>query len=222
MLCALGIMNYHQVCSYRCIASYESPLLESFSLCILQVRRDIRMCQLLTHSAIIFLSWHTETQLLGVGCHTANCTRPGPNGQFPRTATHTRNGRGHVCRLVWTTAVFLEVQGCTSWLFVHLNGIHRVAAGVNAAYDYFPCQFQLFYRGQVWCPVTTTSVLLFDHHLHALPTCLYYLRPRIPCGTIPFSASAPSTVGKYGESATTGYAALRRLVPSTSACLTTA
>lgn len=28
----------------------------------------------------------------------------------------------------------------------------RVAAGVNAAYDYFPCQFQLFYRGQVRLP----------------------------------------------------------------------
>lgn len=29
-----------QVCSYRCIASYESPLLEAFSLCILQVGRQ--------------------------------------------------------------------------------------------------------------------------------------------------------------------------------------
>lgn len=27
-------------------------------------------------------------------------------------------------------------------------GVHRVAAGVNAAYDYFPCQYQLYYRGQ--------------------------------------------------------------------------
>lgn len=32
---------------------------------------------------------------------------------------------------------------------MHIATTHRVAAGVNAAYDYFPCQFQLFYRGQV-------------------------------------------------------------------------
>ncbi len=32
-----GILSLLQVCQYRCIVSYESPLLEQFSLCILQL-----------------------------------------------------------------------------------------------------------------------------------------------------------------------------------------
>ena len=34
----------------------------------------------------------------------------------------------------------------------------RVVAGQNAAYDQFPCQFQIFYRGKaarsMWCALT--------------------------------------------------------------------
>ncbi len=30
------MLRHLQVCSYRCITSYESPLLEDFSLCIIQ------------------------------------------------------------------------------------------------------------------------------------------------------------------------------------------
>ncbi|EFN53021.1 hypothetical protein CHLNCDRAFT_26298, partial [Chlorella variabilis] len=97
------------VCSYRCITSYESRLLEEFSLCIIQkhncfgLSADIPMVpdpapmtswagQPLTHELAedIFIGW-----LVGV-------TGPG-----------------------WWTAGFK-----------------------NAAYDFFPCQFQLFYRGK--------------------------------------------------------------------------
>jgi hypothetical protein len=105
-----------QVCSYRCIVTYESPLLEAFSLCVLQKHNCLGLSaspptlplvhplaafrgQPLTHATAedIFVGWLRDPARCEAG------------------------------RLAW------------SW---------RVVAGVNAAYDSFPCQFQLFYRGK--------------------------------------------------------------------------
>ncbi|GLI62480.1 hypothetical protein VaNZ11_005111 [Volvox africanus] len=119
-----------QVCQYRCIVSYESPLLEQFSLCILQLHNcrnlDAKPPLLpdpapmpsfrgvpLTHGTAeeLFFGWLDE-----------------PGQGAPRSIVlGDRTGKPY------------------SWL---------VAAGKNPAYDYFPCQHQLYYRGrgrgQVW------------------------------------------------------------------------
>ncbi|KAG2453105.1 hypothetical protein HYH02_002436 [Chlamydomonas schloesseri] len=119
-----------QVCQYRCIVSYESPLLEQFSLCILQLHNcrnlDAKPPALpdpapmnsfrgaaLTHEAAedLFIGWLDQPQ------------QGAPAGQH----LGQRPGKRY------------------SWL---------VAAGKNPAYDYFPCQHQLYYRGkgrgQMW------------------------------------------------------------------------
>eukprot|EP00198_Chlamydomonas_reinhardtii_P005706 XP_001695042.1 violaxanthin de-epoxidase-related protein [Chlamydomonas reinhardtii] len=128
--CLNGCTFNDQVCQYRCIVSYESPLLEQFSLCILQLHNcrnlDAKPPALpdpapmtsfrgaaLTHEAAedLFIGWLDQPgQGAPAGQHL---------GQMP--------GKRY------------------SWL---------VAAGKNPAYDYFPCQHQLYYRGkgrgQMW------------------------------------------------------------------------
>ena len=121
----------HQVCSYRCIVSYESPLLEAFSLCVLQKHNCLRLDaairdrpnvqplpefrgQPLTFDAAedIFIGWLPQEQ--SAGSDSGN--------------RRAEDGAGE-----WEP----EVQW--SW---------RVVAGQNAAYDQFPCQYQIFYRGK--------------------------------------------------------------------------
>ncbi|EFJ44124.1 hypothetical protein VOLCADRAFT_95570 [Volvox carteri f. nagariensis] len=119
-----------QVCQYRCIVSYESPLLEQFSLCILQLHNcrnlDAKPPLLpdpapmasfrgapLTHGSAeeLFFGWLDEPR----------------QGAPASSLLGDRKGKPY------------------SWL---------VAAGKNPAYDYFPCQHQLYYkgrgRGQLW------------------------------------------------------------------------
>ncbi|PSC68636.1 violaxanthin de-epoxidase-related [Micractinium conductrix] len=120
--CLQGCEFNDQVCTYRCITSYESPLLEDFSLCIIQkhncfgLTADIPMVpdpaplttwrgEPLTHELAedLFIGWLKED---------------------PSSSLHEEiSGAGELF----------------SW---------RVFAGKNAAYDFFPCQFQLFYRGK--------------------------------------------------------------------------
>lgn len=97
-----------QVCSYRCIASYESPLLEAFSLCILQ-----------------------KHNCLGLNAQPPALPDPAPMSQF-RGLPLTHEAAEDLFIGYFADHPF-------SW---------RVAAGKNPAYDYFPCQFQLFYRGK--------------------------------------------------------------------------
>uniref|UniRef100_A0A061SC93 Violaxanthin de-chloroplastic n=1 Tax=Tetraselmis sp. GSL018 TaxID=582737 RepID=A0A061SC93_9CHLO len=102
--CALN----DQVCSYRCIVSHESPLLEAFSLCILQKH---------------------------------NCL--GNSAEIPMrpkvdAMTHFRGKP-----LTWEVAEQLFI----GWLGNQPSS-WRVVAGKNPAYDYFPCQYQLFYPGK--------------------------------------------------------------------------
>ncbi|KAF7129640.1 hypothetical protein RHSIM_Rhsim10G0148300 [Rhododendron simsii] len=97
-----------QVCNYRCIASYESPNLEEFSLCVLQKHNCLEL------DAKIPTKPHVPPMVKFRGediCH--------------ETAED----------------LFVGWLGSLDWSW-------RVVAGQNAAYDQFPCQYQLFYRGK--------------------------------------------------------------------------
>lgn len=97
-----------QVCNYRCIASYESPNLEAFSLCVLQ-----------------------KNNCLGLDAKVPEKPYVRPMAKF--------RGEG----LCFETAedLFIGWLGYQDWSW-------RVVAGQNPAYDQFPCQYQLFYRGK--------------------------------------------------------------------------
>ncbi|XP_077221359.1 violaxanthin de-epoxidase-like protein [Tasmannia lanceolata] len=97
-----------QVCSYRCIASYESPTLEAFSLCVLQKHNCLEL----------------DSEI---------ATRPyvPPMSMF----------RGEDLSHEIAEDLFVGWLGNLEWSW-------RVVAGQNPAYDQFPCQYQLFYRGK--------------------------------------------------------------------------
>ncbi|KAK2655986.1 hypothetical protein Ddye_009038 [Dipteronia dyeriana] len=97
-----------QVCNYRCIASYESPNLEAFSLCVLQKNNCLQLDAKIPEKPYV-----------------------PPMVKF----------RGE--ELCHETAEDLFV----GWLG-NLDWSWRVVAGQNPAYDQFPCQYQLFYRGK--------------------------------------------------------------------------
>ncbi|KAJ4715523.1 violaxanthin de-epoxidase-related [Melia azedarach] len=97
-----------QVCNYRCIASYESPNLEAFSLCVLQKNNCLELDAKIPEKPYV-----------------------PPMVKF----------RGK--DLCHETAEDLFV----GWLG-NLDWSWRVVAGQNPAYDQFPCQYQLFYRGK--------------------------------------------------------------------------
>ncbi|KAH7861168.1 hypothetical protein Vadar_022506 [Vaccinium darrowii] len=97
-----------QVCNYQCIASYESPNLEEFSLCVLQKHNCLEL------DAKIPTKPHVPPMVKFRGedlCH--------------ETAED----------------LFVGWLGSLDWSW-------RVVAGQNPAYDQFPCQYQLFYRGK--------------------------------------------------------------------------
>ncbi|XP_041008879.1 violaxanthin de-epoxidase, chloroplastic [Juglans microcarpa x Juglans regia] len=97
-----------QVCNYRCIASYESPNLEAFSLCVLQKHNCLEL-----------------------------------DAKIPEKPYVTPMEKFRGKDLCNETAEDLFV----GWLG-SLNWSWRVVAGQNPAYDQFPCQYQLFYRGK--------------------------------------------------------------------------
>ncbi|CAD7701109.1 unnamed protein product [Ostreobium quekettii] len=109
---ALGALNRcgtnDQVCSYRVIVSYESPLLEQFSLCILQ-----------KHNCL--------------GCTAQMPALPNPIPQ--------QSFRGEAMTHELAEDIFIGWLGKEQWSW-------RVIAGKSAAYDNFPCQYQLYYRGK--------------------------------------------------------------------------
>lgn len=113
-----------QVCSYRCIASYESPPLAAFSLCILQ-----------------------KHNCLGLTASPPAVPDPAlADAHGGRPMTHELAEDLFVGWLEGAAAASQALSpdaqartGPFSW---------RVFGGKNPAYDYFPCQFQLFYRGQ--------------------------------------------------------------------------
>ncbi|KAE8821520.1 Violaxanthin de-epoxidase, chloroplastic [Hordeum vulgare] len=97
-----------QVCNYRCIASYESPHLEAFSLCVLQKNNCLEL-----------------------------------NAEIPSKPSVTPLSVFREEKLSHEVAEDLFV----GWLD-SLEWSWRVVAGQNPAYDQFPCQYQLFYRGK--------------------------------------------------------------------------
>lgn len=97
-----------QVCSYRCIASYESPHFEAFSLCVLQKHN----------------------------CLELNAKIPEKPYVPPMTSF-----RGEELCHETAEDLFVGWLGDLDWSW-------RVVAGQNPAYDQFPCQYQLFYRGK--------------------------------------------------------------------------
>ncbi|KAF8377212.1 hypothetical protein HHK36_030585 [Tetracentron sinense] len=97
-----------QVCNYRCIASYENPNLEAFSLCVLQKNNCLELDAKIPDKPYV-----------------------PPMVKF----------RGEdLCHEV-AEDLFVGWLGNLDWSW-------RVVAGQNPAYDQFPCQYQLFYRGK--------------------------------------------------------------------------
>ncbi|KAF9609373.1 hypothetical protein IFM89_015670 [Coptis chinensis] len=97
-----------QVCNYRCIASYESPALEAFSLCVLQKHNCLQLDATIPDKPYVPPMEKFRGQDL---CHEA------------------------------AEDLFVGWLGGLDWSW-------RVVAGQNPAYDHFPCQYQLFYRGK--------------------------------------------------------------------------
>ncbi|MQL81151.1 hypothetical protein Taro_013599, partial [Colocasia esculenta] len=97
-----------QVCNYRCIASYESPHLEAFSLCVLQ-----------------------KHNCLALDAEIPNKPYVLPMATF----------RGEALSHETAEDLFVGWLGKLEWSW-------RVVSGQNPAYDQFPCQYQLFYRGK--------------------------------------------------------------------------
>ncbi|GAV68971.1 LOW QUALITY PROTEIN: hypothetical protein CFOL_v3_12473, partial [Cephalotus follicularis] len=97
-----------QVCNYRCIASYESPKLEAFSLCVLQKKNCLEM----------------------------NAKIP----EKPYVPPMVKFRGKDLCHET-SEDLFVGWLGRLDWSW-------RVVAGQNPAYDQFPCQYQLFYRGK--------------------------------------------------------------------------
>ncbi|KAK9077686.1 hypothetical protein SSX86_006023 [Deinandra increscens subsp. villosa] len=97
-----------QVCNYQCIASYESPILEEFSLCVLQKHN----------------------------CLDLDAKIPEKPYVPPMV-----NFRGEMLSHEMAEDLFVGWLGDLDWSW-------RVVAGQNPAYDQFPCQYQLFYRGK--------------------------------------------------------------------------
>ncbi|EEF32130.1 uncharacterized protein LOC8264048 [Ricinus communis] len=97
-----------QVCNYRCIASYESPNLEAFSLCVLQKNNCLELDAKIPERPFV----HPMDKFLG------------------KDLSHEV-----------AEDLFVGWLGTMDWSW-------RVVAGQNPAYDQFPCQYQLFYRGK--------------------------------------------------------------------------
>lgn len=106
-----------QVCSYRCIVSYESEKLEAFTLCVLQKHNCLGL------SADILMQPDVQPMKLFRG----------------NPVTHEIAEDLFIGWLGRPNPDSLATPLKYSW---------RVVAGQNAAYDQFPCQFQIFYRGK--------------------------------------------------------------------------
>jgi hypothetical protein len=114
-----------QVCSYRCITSYESPLFEAFSLCVLQ-----------RHNC---LNNHAERPLL-----PALAPMPAFRGA---PLTHEVAESLLIGWLDTAAGSLVAPDARLAWSW-------KVVAGANPAYDFFPAQHQIFYRGKgksFWC-----------------------------------------------------------------------
>jgi hypothetical protein len=107
-----------QVCSYRCITSFESPRFEAFALCNLQL-----------HNC---LGNHAERPLLPA---TA------PMAAFRGAPLTHETAEALLTGWLATPGTLADAGQTLQWSW-------KVVAGQNPAYDYFPAQHQIFYRGK--------------------------------------------------------------------------
>jgi|APGre2960657444_1045066.scaffolds.fasta_scaffold00201_3 hypothetical protein len=107
-----------QVCSYRCIVSYESPLFEQFSLCVLQ-----------RHN-----------------CLGNNAERPTLPAITPMRAFRGAQLTHEVAESLLIG--WLATEGSLAPPAEQIAWSWRVCTGQNPAYDAFPAQHQIFYRGK--------------------------------------------------------------------------
>ena len=110
-----------QVSSYRCIVSYESPKLEAFTLCVLQKHNCLGL------SADILMRPDVQ-----------------PLNAFRGDAVTHEIAEDLFIGWLGRPDPSVEEEGAG----VNMEYSWRVVAGQNAAYDQFPCQYQMFYRGK--------------------------------------------------------------------------
>lgn len=131
-LTACGLND--QVCSYRCITSYETPLFEGFSLCVLQ-----------KHNC---LGNHAERPLLPA--------------QLPMRRFRGAPLTHEAAEAILTG--YLGVRGSLAPPETQLAWSWKVVSGQNPAYDFFSSQHQLFYpgKGKAFWYSPVFRVQLFD------------------------------------------------------------
>ena len=117
--CLTECEDSDQVAQYRCIASYESDLFTKFSQCILQ-----------THNCL--------DNKADIPAEPRPPVMPTFRGAALTHAAAYAILRGHL---------ETEMEGDRPGSAVR-EASWRVVAGQNAAYDAFPCQYQLFYPGR--------------------------------------------------------------------------
>lgn len=125
LACLNACKGNDQVCSYRCITSYESPEFQRFAFCILQKHN----CMGNTATAPIYpdpspLQFYRGLPLTHETAEEIFIGHLKPQSGDHRPLIHDNSSDSDLYR-DW------------SW---------KVVAGKNAAYDFFNCQHQIFYR----------------------------------------------------------------------------
>ncbi|KAF8063768.1 hypothetical protein HT031_003625 [Scenedesmus sp. PABB004] len=135
--CLQGCSFNDQVCQYRCIVSHETPKFSDFALCILQLHN----CR-------------------GLNAQPPALPDPAPMGSF-RGAPLTHEA-AEALFIGWREAGPQLPPGAGAGALKPWSWL--VAAGKNPAYDYFPCQHQLYSygkgKGQMWYEPVFKAVTL--------------------------------------------------------------
>lgn len=120
-----------QVCSYMCLRSYESPLFTKFSLCVMQKNNCLNNKATIQELPAVdsIPTWRGEP----LTDEAARQIYEGWYGAPADAATSSALGGG-------------SERGCPEGAPTPYSW--RVVAGQNPAYDQFPCQYQIFYRGK--------------------------------------------------------------------------
>lgn len=125
--CLNNCRGNDQVCAYRCITSYESPLFQEFALCILQ-----------------------KHNCMGNSATIPTFPNPAPidifRGEVVTFDTADNIFIGHLTPRPGETTFLDKTQTGLDWSW-------KVVCGQNPAYDYFSCQHQIYYRAASHSPV---------------------------------------------------------------------
>ncbi len=134
-----------QVCSYRCITSYETPVFEKFALCILQKNNCMR-----NSAEIPILPDPIAMKTFRGKAITHEIAQGICQGWLSIPDSSRASDRGKQLNLIGAKA-----DKAWSW---------KVVCGQNPAYDYFGCQHQIFYpktgvKGMWYDPVFKVETL---------------------------------------------------------------